>query len=83
MSVLVSPAAAHRLLAATRQWLQAQTGPVALVTSHAQLRPVVRRLIEYEFPSVAVLSRDEVARLEQIVLLEDPTVASVASMEMG
>jgi tetratricopeptide (TPR) repeat protein len=82
LRVLASPEAAHRMIAAVRQWLQAQTGPVALVTGNTELRPVVRRLIEYEFPSIAVLSRDEVTRPEQIVRLEDSTVASVVSREL-
>jgi tetratricopeptide (TPR) repeat protein len=66
----VSPEAAHKLLLAMRQWLEARTAPIALVTATSELRPLVRRLIEYEFPAVSVLSRDEVTHPEQIVTID-------------
>jgi len=56
----VSPADAHRLLAEIRSLLQQHVGPVSLVASDGRLRSLVTRLIDFEFPGVSVLSRDEV-----------------------
>ena len=57
---VASPVDAHRHLVKARGWLHGRSGPIALVTGDAKLRPLVRRLIECEFPSVTVLTRDEV-----------------------
>lgn len=69
--VNVSPVDAHRLLSALRRALQARTGPLALVAS-ARLRPIVRRLIEYEFPEVSVLAREEVLHPDLVQPFDGP-----------
>ena len=56
----VSAANAHRWQTIVRQLVETRTGPIALVTASAEFRPLVRRLIESEFPAVSVLARDEV-----------------------
>jgi len=66
-----SPERAHGFLVSIRKWLQSRSGRVALITDSARLRPVVRRLIAYEFPSIPVLSRDEVVNPELIVSADE------------
>jgi len=63
----VSPDSAHRLVVDVRRWLATRAPAVALVTREASLRPIVRRLVEYEFPGVAVLALDEVVQPERVV----------------
>ena len=46
----VSPATAHTMLLAVRRWLETRTAPIALITTTSELRPLVRRLIEYRVP---------------------------------
>ena len=53
----ISAEAAHRMLIEVREWLLPHTAPVALVTADAAFRPMVRRLIEFEFPTVPVLQK--------------------------
>jgi tetratricopeptide (TPR) repeat protein len=71
----VSPLDAHRHLVEARSWLHGRSGPIALVTGDAQLRPFVRRLIQCEFPSIAVLSRDEVLDPERLASAEQTSAS--------
>lgn len=72
----VSPEAAHRQLVEIRRLLGACAGPTALIVEDARARRAWRRFIEHEFPDVAVLSREEVARPGQIA----PATAVSAAM---
>jgi tetratricopeptide (TPR) repeat protein len=65
-----SPVDAHGMLVEIRRLLEQRAGRVALVASTPLLRIFVRRLIEFEFPDVAVLWRDEMLRQERVVLAE-------------
>jgi tetratricopeptide (TPR) repeat protein len=56
----ISSADAHRLLAEIGRNLEAQAGAVTLVTATPALRVFVRRLVQLQFPAIAVLARDEV-----------------------
>ena len=67
-----SPIDAHGMLVEIRRLLEQRAGRVALVASTPLLRIFVRRLIEFEFPSVAVLWGDEVLRQERLVPAEGP-----------
>ena len=62
----VAPDIAHQMLLAVREWLRPYTTAVGLVTHDADVRQVVRRLIEDEFPSIPVLTVDEVVGPERI-----------------
>jgi tetratricopeptide (TPR) repeat protein len=69
----ISSVNAHGLLVETRRLLEKRTGPVALVVAPgARFRSFVRRLTEFEFPAVAVLSRDELLRQEGLDSADDP-----------
>jgi hypothetical protein len=73
-----SPEVAHRRLVAARHWLQAQIHPVALVTTTRD-RLALRRLIEFEFPSVPVLSADEVIHPDRIVPADESLMHTAES----
>ena len=75
----ISPETAHRMLLAVREWLLPYTGPVAFVVANPALRPVIRRLIEYEFASVPVLSHDEVIGPDRVIPV--PFTAAAGSQE--
>jgi tetratricopeptide (TPR) repeat protein len=61
-----SPEATLRLLLQVRNWMESRDRDVVLVTRNAALRPFLRRLVEFEFPYVAVLSREEKLRPEAL-----------------
>jgi flagellar biosynthesis component FlhA len=63
---------------AARHWLQAQIHPVALVTTTRD-RLALRRLIEFEFPSVPVLSADEVIHPDRIVPADESLMHTAES----
>jgi flagellar biosynthesis component FlhA len=65
-----SPFDAHGMLVVIRGLLGKRQKPVALVTPTTSLRTFVRRLIEFEFPAVAVLWRDEVLHPERLAFAD-------------
>ncbi|MES1187207.1 MAG: FHIPEP family type III secretion protein, partial [Myxococcales bacterium] len=62
----LSPPTAHTLLTSLRDLLQSHRAPGhALVVKEAAVRPLVRRLVELEFPEVSVVSAEERLRASQ------------------
>jgi flagellar biosynthesis protein FlhA len=57
----VSPSEAHQMIVDIRASLAVVDEPAALVTPTSALRLLVQRLTAYEFPTVSVLSQDEVS----------------------
>jgi tetratricopeptide (TPR) repeat protein len=53
------PAETHALLMDIRSLVDTYNGRFALVTRSSELRPFIRRLIEFEFPDLMALSREE------------------------
>jgi tetratricopeptide (TPR) repeat protein len=63
----VSPREAHDLLAMVRGWMQSKQDSLhVLITRNPELRPFVRRLVETEFPRLAVLAQEETLSSEEL-----------------
>ena len=61
-----SPFVALQLLSQVRKWMESRDRNAVLITRSAVLRPFLRRLVECEFPYVAVLSQDEILRSDAL-----------------
>jgi flagellar biosynthesis component FlhA len=61
-----SPFVALQLLSQVRKWMESRDRNAVLIIRSAALRPFLRRLVECEFPYVAVLSQDEILRSDAL-----------------
>ena len=69
---------AHELLCTIRAWQPPPAGNAVLVTHHPELRPYVRRLVEFEFPDLLVLSSDELLRPDELLASSPEAVVAQA-----
>jgi tetratricopeptide (TPR) repeat protein len=72
------PDQAHELLRTIRAWWPPPVGNAVLITRHPGLRPYVRRLVEFEFPDLLVLSSDELLGPDELQASGPETVGTQA-----
>ena len=72
------PDQAHELLRTIRAWRPSPAGKAVLVTRHPELRPYVRRLVEFEFPDLMVLSSDELLGPDELLASSPQAVMAQA-----
>ena len=75
----VGPREAYDALALVRTWMQADDPPGALVARTPELRPLLKRLVEAEFPELFVLAQSELPKGHAIAAVH----GSVAAKDGG